>query len=34
MEICPVACEADVNSDDVVDVLDLLMVINMWGACP
>lgn len=27
-------CDADVNRDGVVNVLDLLMVINGWGDCP
>ncbi|TVQ52656.1 MAG: hypothetical protein EA377_09755 [Phycisphaerales bacterium] len=31
---CPPACPADLNSDGVVDVLDLLMVLEAWGACP
>jgi len=25
---------ADVNNDDVVDVLDLLIVLDEWGDCP
>lgn len=31
---CPPACPADLNADGVVDVLDLLMVLEAWGACP
>ena len=27
-------CNGDVNNDDVVNVLDLLQVIQQWGACP
>ena len=27
-------CEADLNSDDVVDVSDLLVLLGGWGSCP
>ena len=32
--ITPATCQGDVNTDGVVDVLDLLGVIEGWGACP
>ena len=28
------ACPADTNGDELVDVLDLLVVLGDWGACP
>ncbi len=31
---CPSGIPADVNGDGVVDVLDLLAVLSVWGPCP
>lgn len=31
---CDPSCAGDFNGDGAVDVLDLLNVINTWGACP
>ncbi|MCI0365722.1 MAG: hypothetical protein L0219_17820 [Phycisphaerales bacterium] len=30
----PNPCSADISSDDIVNVTDLLAVISAWGACP
>jgi hypothetical protein len=27
-------CPADLNNDDVVDVMDLLQLLSDWGSCP
>ncbi len=31
---CPQSCNGDLNSDGVVGVEDLLLLIAAWGACP
>jgi hypothetical protein len=31
---CPPHCSADITDDCVVNVKDLLMVLNTWGARP
>jgi hypothetical protein len=33
IEGTPVACAADINGNNSVDVNDLLAVISTWGAC-
>ena len=33
-EDCPGACEGDTDSDDDVDIQDLLNTIGNWGMCP
>jgi predicted outer membrane repeat protein len=31
---CESACAADINGDNLVDVLDIIELISAWGACP
>ena len=33
-ELNPPPCPGDINSDQVINVADLLAVINSWGSCP
>jgi len=32
--ICEQPCEADINRDQAVEMTDLLMLLERWGACP